>query len=123
MAFLVSPQVAQQASKNASLVCPAGAHCTVERIIELPKLSSKGRASPAAGRPGRCGRVDLERKADAILEGAGCDTVTGAKKDRRYRRNKIAKRRRLARLWRARRKKLGKFGAASPVRIITPDGC
>ena len=68
---------------------------------------------------GHCSRVDLQREADAILKAARCDTETGAKKDRQYRRKKIAKRRRLARFWRARRKRLGKFGAASPVRKIS----
>jgi len=37
---LVSPQVAQQASKNATLVCPARAYCTIERIAGFSSLSS-----------------------------------------------------------------------------------
>ena len=67
--------------------------------------------------------LDLAQQADAILKRANCDTVTGAKQDRKYRRNKSAARKRFARLARARSKKLGKFGAASPVRNIPPDVC
>jgi hypothetical protein len=63
-------------------------------------------------------RLDLAKQADAILRRAGCDTVTGAKKDRQYHRNNIAKRKRLGRHWRARRKKLGKLGPGSRVRRI-----
>jgi hypothetical protein len=44
--------------------------------------------------------------------------VSGAKKDRHYRRNKRAESKRLARYRRAKRKQLGKFGAASAVRTI-----
>jgi hypothetical protein len=68
-------------------------------------------------------RRDLAKQGDAILKRARCDTVSGTKKDRHYRRNKRAEHKRLARHWRARRKKLGKLGAASPVRNIPPDGC
>jgi len=63
-------------------------------------------------------RCDLARQADAMLRRARCDTVTGAKKDRQYHRAKKAERKRLARLSRARRKKLGTFGLPSPVKTI-----
>jgi hypothetical protein len=66
-------------------------------------------------------RLDLAKQADVILKRARCDTVTGAKKDRNYRRNKRAERKRFARRWREKRKKLGKFGPASPVRVIEPE--
>lgn len=62
---------------------------------------------------------DLAHQADAILIRANCDTTTGEKQDRQYRRNKRAESKRVARLLRARSKKLGKFGAASPVRSIS----
>jgi hypothetical protein len=61
---------------------------------------------------------NLLKQASAILKRARCDTITAAKKDRAYRRSKRAESQRLGRHWRARKKKLGKFGAASPVRII-----
>jgi hypothetical protein len=83
----------------------------------------------AAGRAMRVTHIeavrarDLARQADAILIRANCDITTGAKQDRKYRRNKRAERKRLTRHWRARTEKLGKFGAASPVRNIPPDGC
>jgi hypothetical protein len=67
--------------------------------------------------------LSLAQQADAILKRARCDPETGAKQDRKYRRNKRAERKRFARLARARSKKLGKFGAASSVRNISPDGC
>jgi hypothetical protein len=63
-------------------------------------------------------RLDLARQGDAILKRARCDSVTGAVRDRPYRRNKNAEQRRLARNSRARRKKLGTFGPASPGRRI-----
>jgi hypothetical protein len=68
-------------------------------------------------------RRELAKEASAILKRARCDTMTGAKQDRQYRRNKRAESKRFARHWRAGRKKLGKFGAASPVRNIPRDGC
>jgi hypothetical protein len=49
--------------------------------------------------------------------------MTGAKKDHHYRRNKSAEKKRLRYHWRARTKKLGRLGAASPVRIIPPETC
>jgi hypothetical protein len=64
-------------------------------------------------------RLDLAKQADAILNRAHCDTVTGAEKDRQYHRNKRAERKRLGRQWRGREKKLGKLGPASDVRTIT----
>jgi hypothetical protein len=67
---------------------------------------------------------DLAKQADALLKCARCDIITGVEQDKNYRRNKRAKSKRLRSHWRARRMKLGKFGAASPVRIIAPDkGC
>jgi len=71
----------------------------------------------------RGSRLDLTRKADAILRGARCDAVTAARKDKHYRRNKQAKAKRLARVRRAKQKKFGKLGAASPVRRIVQGGC
>ena len=71
----------------------------------------------------RRSRFELAKQASAILKRAGCDAMTGANKDHHYRRNKRAERKRLARQWRAKRKNLGKFGAASPVRSIPRDGC
>jgi hypothetical protein len=64
--------------------------------------------------------IDLAKAAEALLMKAGCDK-TGAVKDKRYRRNKRAESKRLRGHWRAERKKLGKLGAASPVRTIAPD--
>ncbi len=66
----------------------------------------------------RPSRRDLAQQADAILRRARFDTITGANKDRQYRRNKRAERKRLARHWRAKRKRLGTFGPASPVRAV-----
>jgi hypothetical protein len=68
-------------------------------------------------------RRELAKQADAILKGARCDAMTGAKKDRAYRLNKRAENRRLSRQRRARTMKLGKLGAASPVRNVPPDCC
>jgi hypothetical protein len=64
---------------------------------------------------------DLAKQASAILKRARCDAMTGAKKDRNYRRNKRAENKRLRRRRRARDKQLGTFGAASPVRTIDPS--
>jgi hypothetical protein len=66
-------------------------------------------------------RLNLAKQADVILKRARYDTMTGAKKDRHCRRNKRAERKRFARHWRAKRKKLGKFGPALPVRVIEPE--
>jgi hypothetical protein len=68
-------------------------------------------------------KAELAKEASAILKRARCDAMTGAKKDRDYRRNKRAESKRVGRQWRAKQKKLGKFGAASPVRNIPPEGC
>jgi hypothetical protein len=65
-------------------------------------------------------RGDLMTQADEILKRARCDAVTGAKKDRQFQKNKRAESRSLGRHWRARKKQLGKFGAASPVRHVEP---
>jgi len=62
-------------------------------------------------------RLALMKEADALLKSAGCDWV-GAKKDRNYRRAKTAEKRRFERHRRERQRQLGKFGAASPCRII-----
>jgi hypothetical protein len=61
---------------------------------------------------------NLTKQADAILKRARCDIVTGARKDKQYRRNKRAERKRLGRHWRAKTQKLGKLGPASPVRPV-----
>ena len=87
--------------------------------IPRPRLSDR---SPSAFRAGAA-RPRSSAASRRHPERANCDTVTGAKQDRKYRRNKRAARKRLARLARARSKKLGKFGAASPVRNIPPDVC
>jgi hypothetical protein len=70
--------------------------------------------------PSRRSPLDLAKQADAILKGACCDTVIAAKIDKHYRRQKRAESK-LRRRWRAKRKKLGKFGAASPIREILPE--
>jgi hypothetical protein len=43
-------------------------------------------------------RRDLAKQGDAILKHAPCDTTTGAKQDRKYRRNERAESKRLARI-------------------------
>jgi hypothetical protein len=68
--------------------------------------------------PPRHTRLDLAKQADAILKRARHDAMTGAKIDQQYRRQKRAESVRRARRWRAKRKKLGTFGPASPVRRI-----
>jgi hypothetical protein len=64
----------------------------------------------------------LAKQASAILKRARCDAVTGERKDHQYRRNKRAESKRLGRHWRAKQKKLGTFGPASPVRSPAKDG-
>jgi hypothetical protein len=66
----------------------------------------------------RRSRVELAKEGDEILKHAHCDTVTGGKKDRTYRRNKRAESKSRARRWRAKQKTLGTFGRASPGRRI-----
>ena len=66
-------------------------------------------------------RLDLAKQADAILRRAHCDTVTSAKMDRQYCRDKSAERKRFARHRRAKQKQLGTFGPASPVRTLNRD--
>ena len=66
-------------------------------------------------------RLNLAKQADAILRRARCDTVTSAKMDRQYRRDKSAERKRFARHWRGTQKQLGTFGPASPVRTLNRD--
>jgi hypothetical protein len=78
---------------------------------------------PDRKKPAGRTRRELAKQGDAILKRARCNTMTGAVKDKHYRRNKRAENERLARHWRAKRKKYGKLGAASPVRTIPPDGC
>ncbi len=65
--------------------------------------------------------LDLPKQADAILRRAHCDAVTGAKKDRAFRRNERAEHKRFGRHWRARQKKLGKLGPASGVTTTTVE--
>ena len=65
-------------------------------------------------------RFDLARAASAILKRAGFDAVSGAKKDKKYRRHKRAEDKVAGRRFRARQKVLGKFGPASPTRLIEP---
>jgi hypothetical protein len=66
-------------------------------------------------------RLELAKGADAILKRARCDAMTGAKKDRDFRRNKRAESKRLGRHWCDKRNKLGKLGPASAVRIISEE--
>ena len=66
-------------------------------------------------------RLALAKEADGLLKQARCNTMTGANKDRDYRRNRRAESKRLGRHQRARRKKLGKLGPASAVRIISAE--
>src|SRR5262249_38110834 len=66
---------------------------------------------------------NLVKQASGILKRARCDAMTGAKKDHAYRRRKRAENKHLGRHWRTKKKKLGKFGAASPVRIIPAESC
>jgi hypothetical protein len=80
---------------------------------------AKAKAARAAVVIERGLALNLAQQADAILRGAHFDTTTSAKEDRQYRRKKRAESKRFARLLRARSKKLGKFGAASPVRNIS----
>jgi hypothetical protein len=47
------------------------------------------------------GALDLAKQADAMLQRANCDVVTGAKKDRAYRRAKRAQQKHVGRRWRA----------------------
>jgi hypothetical protein len=68
----------------------------------------------------RYSRLDLIKQADAILRRARFDVMTGAQKDRAYRLNKRAESKRRGRYGHAKRNTLGKFGAASPVRVIAP---
>jgi hypothetical protein len=67
-------------------------------------------------------KTELSKAAKAILKQARCNTMTGAHKDRDYRRNKRAESKRLGRHQRARTKKLGKMGPASAVRTISVEG-
>jgi hypothetical protein len=67
-------------------------------------------------------RFDLAQAGAALLKRDHRDAVTAAKIDKHYRRNKRAESKRLGRHWRAKRKKLGSLGPASPVRTITAGG-
>src|SRR6516165_4419779 len=62
----------------------------------------------------------LLRQADQMLRKARCDTVTGERKDHSYKLRKRAELKRARRLTRRKQWKLGKLGAASPVRRIEP---
>ncbi len=83
---------------------------------------NKRRPADRARRRPTSQQLALTKEADVILKHANFDITSGAKRDRRYFRNKRAERNRRARHWRAKSKKLGNFGAASPVRNIPPDG-
>ncbi len=63
---------------------------------------------------------DLAKEASALLRSAGFDAASGAKQNKQYHRSKRAEQKIAARRWRERTKKLGKLGAASPVRQIEP---
>ena len=82
----------------------------------IPAAQAARRAIPPCRTP-----YDLSKAADSILKRAHCDTVTGARMDKQYGRKKLAERNRLGRHRRAKTKKLGKFGAASPVRNVLPE--
>jgi hypothetical protein len=63
-------------------------------------------------------KADYAKAADAILKRSRYDAMTGAKIDKRYRREKRAESKRLARHWREKTRKLGKLGPASPVKPV-----
>jgi hypothetical protein len=67
-------------------------------------------------------RLDLA-KGNEILRRANRDTVTGDKKTNAYRRAKRANAKYYKQRDREKQNQFGKFGAASPVRIIPTDGC
>jgi hypothetical protein len=60
----------------------------------------------------------LTKQGDAILKRARYDATTGAKIDKKYRRDKRAESKRLGRHWREKKWKLGKLGPASPVKHV-----
>ena len=62
------------------------------------------------------------RGSEGDSQASALHTMTGAHKDRDYRRNKRAESKRLGRHQRARTKKLGKMGPASDVRTISVEG-
>jgi hypothetical protein len=66
-------------------------------------------------------RFDLAKAGSALLKRDRCDAMTGAKIDKQYRRNKHAESKRLGRHWRAKGKKLGSLGPASPVRPVEKE--
>jgi hypothetical protein len=63
-------------------------------------------------------KTDYAKAADAILKRSRYDAMTGAKIDKKYRRDKHAESRRLGRYWREKTRKLGKLGPASPVKPV-----
>jgi hypothetical protein len=63
-------------------------------------------------------KADYARAADAILKRSRYDAMTGAKIDKKYRRDKRAESKRLGRHWREKTRKLGKLGPASPVKSV-----
>jgi hypothetical protein len=63
-------------------------------------------------------RFEFAKAGSALLKRDHRDGVSGAKLDKQYRRNKRAESKRLGRHWRAKRKKLGSLGPASPVRPV-----
>jgi hypothetical protein len=63
-------------------------------------------------------KAAYSKAADAILKRSRCDAMTGAKIDKKYRRDKRAESKHLGRRWREKTRKLGKLGPASPVRHV-----
>jgi hypothetical protein len=63
-------------------------------------------------------RRDIASKGDAILKAAGCDTMSGAKKDGKYRRDRRAERKIYARHARKKERKLCRIGRASQVKRV-----
>jgi hypothetical protein len=88
----------------------------MKRIALAPSTAQASRSSPQP----KQSRLDLAREADAILRRAHTDTLTGAVKDKHYRRNKRAESKYFLRHWRKKQARLGtSFGAASPVRSVS----
>jgi hypothetical protein len=61
-------------------------------------------------------RLRLERAANRLLRRANLDTKTGAEKDAQYKRGKRAARNAMFARRQRKERKLGSFGAASPVK-------
>lgn len=95
-------------------LCPAPRYLDLlSRYRQNDKWDCYGDDAPAmVGRAmGKPTLVELVRNASSILRRARIDPVTGLKLDKRYRSNKRAERKIIARHNRKRTKKLGKFGA------------